>query len=50
MEWILLLGGIAAVIVLFISNSRMRGEIDRLQTEIKIVARRPGAQPAARPN
>lgn len=36
MEWILLLGVAVAVVVLFVSNSRMRGELDRLLQESQI--------------
>ncbi|HQZ12836.1 MAG TPA: DUF2339 domain-containing protein [Devosia sp.] len=36
MEWILLLGVLVAIVVLFVSNNRMRGEVDRLQQESRI--------------
>lgn len=38
MEWILLLGIAIAVIALFVSNSRMRGDLDRLQQESRITS------------
>jgi uncharacterized membrane protein len=64
MEWILLVGVAVAVVVLFVSNSRMRGEVDTLIKENKIqsssltrleglyaalLAARHGSAPAAPP-
>src|SRR5687767_4136986 len=38
MEWVLLLGGVALLVFLFVSNGRMRGDVDRLQQEQRVIA------------